>query len=83
MVDPPPLPRRFSDMSTIVGVGSALWAIGALALLLAWLLTGRPLDVWFATCVTGAVLGGLGYGIFTWQRTAARRGSRGAQQGLD
>lgn len=83
MVDPPPLPRRFSDMSTVVGVGSALWTAGALVLLATWLLAGRPLDVWFATCVAGAVLGGIGYGIFTWQRTAARRGSRGAQQGLD
>jgi hypothetical protein len=83
VVDPPPLPRRFSDMSTVVGVGSALWAVGAVALLAARLLVGRPLDVWFATCVAGAVLGALGYGVFTWQRAAARRGSRGAQQGLD
>jgi hypothetical protein len=82
VVDPPPLPHRFSDMPTVVGIGSALWAAGALVLLAAWLLVGRPLDLWFATCVAGALLGGLGFGIFTWQRAAARRGSRGAQEGL-
>jgi hypothetical protein len=27
------------------------------------------------------VLGGFGYGVFAWQRAAARRGSRSAQQG--
>jgi hypothetical protein len=41
------------------------------------------LDIWFTTCVTGAVLGGIGFGIFRWQRAAARRGSRLAQRGLD
>lgn len=70
-------------MATVVGLGSALWALGALALLAAWLVGGRPLDVWFFTCVAGAILGGIGYGIFSWQRAAARRGSRGAQRGLD
>ncbi len=83
MVDPPPLPRRFSDMPTVVGVGTTLWALAALALLGATLVTGRPLDVRFTTCLVGALLGGLGYAIFTWQRAAARRGARGAQQGLD
>ena len=79
MVDPPPLPPRLSDMATVVGLGSALWALGAVALLV----TGRAPGVPFATCLAGAVLGGVGWGIFRWQRAAARRGSRGAQQGLD
>lgn len=70
-------------MTTVIGIGSMLWTLGALALIGAWLLTGRPLDIWFTTSVAGAALGGLGYGIFTWQRAAARRGARGAQQGLD
>lgn len=83
MVDPPPLPRRLSDMPTVVGIGSALWLLGGVVLLGAWLVLGRPLDVWFATCLAGGGLGALGYGIFSWQRSAARRGSRGAQQGLD
>jgi len=69
-------------MSTVVAVGTALWAVGAIVLLAAHLLVGRPLDVWFTTCAAGAVLGGVGWGIFTWQRAAARRGSRTAQSGL-
>ena len=77
MVNPPPLPARLSDMPTIVGLGSLLWAAGAVVLLL----LGRT-GVGLATCVAGAVLGGIGYAIFRWQRAAARRGSRGAQQGL-
>jgi len=29
------------------------------------------------------VLGGIGIGIHSWQRAAARRGSRTAQEGVD
>ncbi|MHC8502967.1 DUF2530 domain-containing protein [Pseudonocardia artemisiae] len=70
-------------MSMVVAVGTLGWLAGASVLLLAYLIAGRPLDIWFTTCVAGAVLGGIGYGIFRWQRAAARRGARGAQQGLD
>jgi hypothetical protein len=52
-------------------------------LLVAHLATGRPLGVAFATCVAGALLGALGWGVSSWQRAAARRGSRTAQRGLD
>jgi protein-S-isoprenylcysteine O-methyltransferase Ste14 len=80
---PPPLPHRFSDMYTVVGAGTVLWLLGAVVLLVAHLATDRPLGVWFATCVTGVLLGGVGIAIFSWQRAAARRGSRTAQEGLD
>lgn len=83
VLDPPALPARLSRISTVIGVGSTLWAGGAVALLAAHLLADRPLDVWFSTCVAGALLGGVGWGIFTWQRAAARRGSRSAQTGLE
>jgi hypothetical protein len=56
-----------------------MWLFGAVALLVA----GRPLDIWFTTCLTGVLLGGVGIGIYSWQRAAARRGSRTAQQGVD
>ena len=83
MREPPPLPHRFSDMYTVVGAGTALWLLGALGLLVARLAAGRPLDIWFTTSVTGVFLGGVGVAIFSWQRAAARRGSRTAQEGLD
>jgi hypothetical protein len=70
-------------MYTVVGTGTALWLLGAVALLVARVVGGRPLDVWFTTCVTGVLLGGVGVAIFSWQRAAARRGSRTAQEGLD
>lgn len=70
-------------MATVLGIGSSLWAVGAVVLLVAWPAAGRPLGVAFATCVAGAVLGGIGWGVFRWQRAASRRGARGAQRGLD
>ena len=83
MVDPPALHRRLSDVVTVIGLGTVAWAAAALVLLvLAWTGT-RPLDVWFTTCLAGVGLGALGFGIFSWQRSAARRGSRTAQEGLD
>jgi len=83
VVDPPPLPARLTRITDAVAVGSALWALAAAGLVVAALVGARPLDIWFTTCVVGAALGGLGYGIFRWQRAAARRGSRTAQQGLE
>jgi len=68
---------------TVVGFASALWFLAAATLLVAHLVAGRPLGVWFATCVCGVLLGGVGIGIHSWQRAAARRGSRTAQEGLD
>ena len=69
-------------MGRVVAVGSALWLVGAAVLFAAWITTGRPLGIWFTTCLVGAALGAIGWGIFTWQRAAARRGSRTAQTGL-
>ena len=70
-------------MYTVVGTGTVLWLLGAVALLVARFVGGRPLDVWFTTCVAGVLLGGVGVAIFSWQRAAARRGSRTAQEGLN
>ena len=78
MVDPPALPARFNRMTAVLAVGSVLWAVAAVVVAVT-----RPLDLVFLTCVVGAGLGGVGYTIFAWQRAAARRGSRGAQRGLD
>ena len=67
----------------VAAVGTIVWAVLALVLLIAFLAAGRPLDLWFTTSVTGVVLGGFGYGVFSWQRAAARRGSKSAQEGMD
>ena len=44
-------------MHTVVGIGAVLWLVGAVALLVAHVVAGRPLDIWFTTCVCGLVLG--------------------------
>ncbi len=81
MVDPPPLPARLSRPGVVAVVGSAVWALVALGLLVAWLVGARPLDLWFVTAVTGTAIGAFGFGVVAWQRSAARRGSRTAQRG--
>jgi hypothetical protein len=83
MVDPPALSPRLSQVHTVAVVGTTLWLLGAAALLILWAVLGRHLDIWFTTCVAGALIGGFGYGVFSWQRATARRGSRMAQQGLE
>jgi hypothetical protein len=64
-------------MPTVVGIGSLVWTVAAVVLLVV-----RGAGTGFVVCVVGAVLGGVGYGVFRWQRAAARRGSPTAQQGL-
>jgi hypothetical protein len=83
MVEPPPLSPRLSHVGTVAMVGTTLWLVGVVVLLAAWAVTGRPLDIWFTTCVAGTLLGAFGYGVYSWQRAAVRRGSRSAQQGLE
>ena len=83
MQDPPPLPPALSRPGLIALIGSVAWALVTITVLVVSLTTGRPLDLLFTTCLTGTAVGGLGYGIYRWQRAAARRGSRTAQDGLD
>jgi hypothetical protein len=83
VVDPPPLPHHPADVTLVTAIGTLAWVLGAVGLFVAHLVAGRPLDIWFTTCVAGAALGGFGFGVFRWQRAAARRGSRLAQRGLD
>ncbi|MDA3648237.1 DUF2530 domain-containing protein [Saccharopolyspora indica] len=73
----PHLPRRLADPTPVVLTGTALWLVGTVALALS-----GNLGIEFWTCVAGVTLGVIGYGVFRWQRSAARRGSRGAWQGL-
>lgn len=61
----------------MVGVGTVVWFVAAAVLLIA----GGP-PVWIGACLAGSLLGLLGFVMIHAQRTAARRGTRGAQQGL-
>lgn len=61
----------------IVVIGSG-WVI---AVVLAF--TVPALHDWRPTTIAGLGVGVLGTSIFLWQRRAVRRGSRGAQGGLD
>jgi protein-S-isoprenylcysteine O-methyltransferase Ste14 len=76
LTPPPPPPARLVDLWQIVIVGNVLW-LGVLAVAL---FTGPSVLAW--TAFTGIVLGGIGMAIMMWQRSAARRGSKTAQQGL-
>jgi uncharacterized membrane protein SirB2 len=78
----PELPRRLVDLFPMVVVGTLLWLIGFLVLLVHALVTGTHPGVWLWTTVAGVVISCIGLGIMTWQRAAARRGSRGAQTGV-
>ena len=78
-----PLHPRLTDPTLPALVGSVLWFLGSAALFVAYLAGWRTLDELFWTTIAGWVLGLLGYSLFRWQRSAARRGSRSAQSGLD
>jgi uncharacterized RDD family membrane protein YckC len=74
---PPPLPPRLADPVPAILGGTALWFLAFAVVLVFW--RGQQVLLW--TCLCGWLLGLVGYGIFTWQRSAARRGKRTAQQG--
>lgn len=71
----PPLPRGLADPRPVVGVGTLAWLTAAVVLLVA-----RGPSVWLGACVTGGLLGLLGFAMIRAQRNAVRRGARSAQQ---
>lgn len=76
--DIPQIPERFTDPRPVLAIGTLLFVAATVVVLLAG-------DRWsdaLPTCYTGIAVGALGYTIFWIQRSAARRGSKGAQQGL-
>jgi hypothetical protein len=78
----PELPKRLTDLSPVVIVGTGIWAVVFVVLLVICLAKGGPLGVWVWTAAVGVVLGFVGLGIIAWQRTASRRGAKGAQRGI-
>jgi hypothetical protein len=77
---PPPLSTRLTDPNRPVAVGTALWFLAFVALLIAHYGFGAGSTLVLTTCLSGWVLGLIGLGILYWQRSAARRGSRSAQR---
>lgn len=74
---PPELPKPLLDLWPVVVAGTAAWFVAFLVLAVIGV-TG----IWFWTTLSGGVLGLVGLAVMGWQRSAARRGSRGAQRGL-
>lgn len=76
--EPPALPEVLLRPWSVIYVIAACWLVAAV---LAFTLPG--LHDWRPVTVAGLGVGVVGTSIFLWQRSAVRRGSRGAQRGLD
>lgn len=78
--DPRPLlPPLWTDPRPPVAAGMLAWLIA----LIVFLVVDGPAATTTAVCWAGLGVGFLGLTIFVIQRSAARRGTRGAQSGLD
>lgn len=75
--EPPSLPPALLDPRPVIGAGLLLWALAAIA---AFTVSG--LHGWRPVTLAGLGVGVFGLSLFLWQRSAARRGARGAQTGL-
>ncbi|PZS18216.1 MAG: DUF2530 domain-containing protein [Pseudonocardiales bacterium] len=73
----PPLPRNLADPRPVVGVGTVIWFAAAVVLLIA-----SESIVWVWACLTGGLLGLIGFAMIHWQGRAARCGARGAPRDL-
>ena len=63
-------------------VGTALWLLAVVALLIARYAFDALPPIWLWTALSGFVLGLIGIPVMAWQRRASRRGARGAQRNL-
>lgn len=70
--------RRLADPRPVLAIGTALWVVATVVVLL----TGDRWSNALPVCIAGIVVGLLGSALFVVQRRAARRGDRGAQVGL-
>jgi uncharacterized membrane protein YjjP (DUF1212 family) len=75
----PQIPARLTDPRPVLVVGTVLFAIAALVV---WVIGGDARDA-LPTCLAGLAVGALATSIFWIQRRASRRGSKGAQSGLN
>ena len=77
-VQPPPLPASLSDPRPAIAAGALLWVLAAIAAFAV-----PALHSWRPITLAGLGVGVFGALVFLWQRSAARRGARGAQTGLE
>ena len=75
----PELPAALRAPGPVIVVGMVAWLIATLVVWLADLGSDRTLLV----CLVGLAVGVLGTVIVLVQKSAVRRGSKGAQEGLD
>lgn len=75
----PALPRKLAEPTPVVVVGTVLWLA---AVIVFGIVDWGDWGIGFWTSLAGFGLGVVGFGVFQWQRTASRRGSRGAWKGL-
>ncbi|MGH3717947.1 MAG: DUF2530 domain-containing protein [Pseudonocardiaceae bacterium] len=68
---------RLADPRPVVGVGTLAWFTATVVLLIT---NGPPAWIW--ACLTGGLLGLIGFAMIHWQLSAARRASRGARRDL-
>lgn len=76
--DDPLIPRRLTDPRPVVAIGTLAWLVATIVVLVA----GERWQGALPICYAGLAVGLLGFALFIVQRGAARRGSKGAQQGL-
>jgi len=74
---PPELPAALLDPRPVIGAGALLWMMAAVAAF-----TVPALQGWRPVTIAGLAVSIFGASLFLWQRSAARRGARGAQSGL-
>ena len=77
-LEPPPLPAVLLDPWPVISIGALAWLIAAVVVFLT-----PALSTWRPLAVAGLAVGVFGTSVFLLQRSAARRGSRGAQTGLN
>lgn len=76
--EPPALPAALLDPWPVIIAGAVLWAVATVVAF-----TVGACESWRPIAIAGLGTGVVGTSIFLWQRTAARRGARGAQTGLE
>lgn len=78
---PPALPPVRTGLWHVSVPGTVIWLVAfVVQLFFIPQLQANDAMVWLWTCLAGFVLGVMGLSVYAWQRRAARRGSRSANQ---